>query len=1039
MRGKKRWKAEFYHRFMSQLICVLSVSLILTAGFPVSAAQASSYGQYLSGEGKKESEMTENQYTQISISTEEDLLWLAGNCQLDSWSGDKYIRLENDISLERQKDISIPVFGGIFDGCGFTISGLDIQTAGSAKGLFRYIQEGGEVRNLTVSGQVQPGGSRSQTGILAGVNYGRIINCTVSGSVVGASETGGVAGVNEETGEIRVCASFAIVTGDHYTGGICGTNKGVLNNCSNSGNVNTYSREVAYDLEDLTVENLEDANSMEKIAAHTDTGGIAGYSEGKIYYCSNSGAVGYQHVGYNVGGIVGRLHQGYLQNCTNSGHILGRKDVGGIAGQMEPFWEIQYLNDQLSQLDAEVDIFLDLLQKTNEDLGGLGAEAAHLGGEIGVNLQNISFAAGNLTGAASDLWYIYNQELTGVSSDYSRLNQEWSNLAALDRERAEEGAKWAEQIDFTISGNEWPTVSGNGGSINKPEVSDPFPNAESYAAALRRFGESANGRLTVMNAAAKDKSGGIDTNLEILDAQMREASFRLVSLMEVLEEGAMQTSGNGDALIEQALVLHRLFGEIRDDLFCYEKISVEDVSDEAAGGGLEDPGADSLRGEEVYYDTGAFQKGKITLCLNRGLVEADTAVGGIVGQVAAEYDFDPEDDISVEGTESFHIEQSVKAVVRESRNLGDVAGKKDYVGGIVGRADFGAVISCEAYGNVESAGGSYVGGIAGSSGYCVRSCYYMGELSGKDCVGGIVGRGSDLFYNYAYPEIGYSGERAGSIAGSLAKEGVLYGNYYVQEDFEQTKKDSRSCVPGIDSVGYEHGAEPLSYEEFASREEVPEAFREFTVRFQADGKELAAVTCRYGDGIDPAQIPEVPSKEGFYGMWPEYDYTCVTGNRVLEAEYEKWVTSLADTKQNEGGRPKALVQGKFRPEAFLTLEETPEGTEIVLHSFDSWEENTDGFVVRVFGKDAENAVVELWNGTGYTRTPAKVMGSYLEFAVNDFPKQDGDMVLCVYKITEPEQSGAGGAAAAAVIAGMVVLLAALLLFARRKRRRAPVK
>lgn len=62
--------------------------------------------------------------------------------------------------------------------------------------------------------------------------------------------------------------------------------------------------------------------------------------------------------------------------------------------------------------------------------------------------------------------------------------------------------------------------------------------------------------------------------------------------------------------------------------------------------------------------------------MNRGTVEADTNVGGIVGQVATEYDFDPEDDITLTGTESFDVEQTVKAVIRDSRNLGDVTGKK---------------------------------------------------------------------------------------------------------------------------------------------------------------------------------------------------------------------------------------------------------------------------------------------------------------------------------------------------------------------------
>ena len=179
------------------------------------------------------------------------------------------------------------------------------------------------------------------------MNYGSIENCKFTGNVVGDTDVGGIAGVNAESGEIRRCESSGNVIGNHSAGGIVGNNHGILNNCSNNGNINTYSTEVTYDLEDITMDNLEQINSTSNVAAHTDTGGIAGISDGKIYYCSNSGAIGYQHVGYNTGGIVGRLHQGYLQNCTNTGYVQGRKDVGGIVGQMEPFLEIQYLSDKL--------------------------------------------------------------------------------------------------------------------------------------------------------------------------------------------------------------------------------------------------------------------------------------------------------------------------------------------------------------------------------------------------------------------------------------------------------------------------------------------------------------------------------------------------------------------------------------------------------------------------------------------------------------------------------------------------------------------
>lgn len=998
--------------FMTYMSIALCGALLLTSSLSVSAEESyPSYREYLAGGTESAASVDESQYTVISISTEEELAALAENCQLDVWSRDKYVKLESDIALQEYRDLMIPSFGGIFEGNGHKISNLDIDSAGSAAGLFRYLQVGGIVRNLEVSGKVCPQGSQSQVGILTGVNHGKILNCSVYGNVSGDQDVGGIAGVNEASGEIRRSQSLALVTGNHSAGGICGSNLGTLNNCKNTGSINIYSTEVTYELEDLTMENLEDLNSTANAEAHTDTGGIAGYSEGKIYYCSNSGTVGYQHIGYNTGGIVGRLHQGYVQNCTNTGHIMGRKDVGGIVGQMEPFLEILYLNDKLGEIDQETERFLDLLELTHEDLSSYGSQAASLTKDMTANLRNVNTAMGNLTAAANDLWYIYNQELTGINNDLKRLNDELEGQAEADKENGN-------TTEHTVSGgNLWNSVSGGDLTIQIPN------DSESYLAALRRFGESAGEHLTNVTDATSDRSGGITDNLETLNREAEAAGNALEQLATVLEQGTGKTSENVDALIGQARVLRRSIQELRDDLFRYEGIDLEDTSDEAASEGLENPGNDQT---EAYYDTSAFQQGKVTLCFNQGLIEADTSVGGIVGQVATEYDFDPEEDITVTGVESFHIEQTVKAVIRESCNLGAVVGKKNYVGGVVGKADFGAVISCESYGDISSTGGSYVGGIAGSSSYCVRSCYSMGSLSGKSYVGGIAGKGCDIFYSYAYPALEYTGECVGSIAGQLQEDGVLYGNYYVEGN-----------VPGIDSIGYQDGAAPLAYSDFCSRPGVPENFSQFTVRFVADGQELAALQCRYGEELDTSLIPELPEKEGCYGRWPEFDAAHITGNLVLEAQYEKWISTLASAQEEEG-KAKVLVQGEFLPGDVLEVAEVPEGISLSVTAQSQEETLTESsrsqgaVTVRVLCGEPEQTKVELYQDGAYIQTPAAVMGSYVEFTM----EQPGIFRLTV----EQETSKLKVAVIIAAVLGVLLLIGVIRkISSRRAGRKASLR
>ena len=454
-----------------RLLCfLLGAALLLQTPATAYAEETLTYEQYKGGNGYS-STAQEPDYAIVEISTEEDLRGLAENCVLDSWSRGIKVVLRNDIVLSMESEFSIPTFAGIFDGNSFTISNVKLTGNGSAAGFFRYVQEGAKVRNLTVSGEISPSGSQNQVGGIVGVNYGSIENCKFSGNVIGDNEVGGIAGVNEETGEIRRCESDANVIGNHSAGGIVGNNHGILNNCSNSGSINTYSTEVTYDLDDITMDNLEQINSTSNVTAHTDTGGIAGISDGKIYYCSNSGAIGYQHVGYNTGGIVGRLHQGYLQNCTNTGYVQGRKDVGGIVGQMEPFLEIQYLSDKLKELDTETDKFLDMLDATQKDVSSYSRQASALTKSISTNLKDANSAGNSLTGTTNDLWYIYNQELNGVSNDLKVLNNDLNKQAENDKNNGN-------RHDITLSGND---LSGGDITLSVPD------DTESYKTALKKF------------------------------------------------------------------------------------------------------------------------------------------------------------------------------------------------------------------------------------------------------------------------------------------------------------------------------------------------------------------------------------------------------------------------------------------------------------------------------------------------------------------------------------------------------------------------
>ena len=105
------------------------ISLAL-ASILASASEAAAFMHLISGENARAERKPESEYSKISVSTEEDLALLALDCQLDAWSRDKYVVLENDIVLKEHRGLSIPSFGGIFDSGGLRLGDVPLCAGG---------------------------------------------------------------------------------------------------------------------------------------------------------------------------------------------------------------------------------------------------------------------------------------------------------------------------------------------------------------------------------------------------------------------------------------------------------------------------------------------------------------------------------------------------------------------------------------------------------------------------------------------------------------------------------------------------------------------------------------------------------------------------------------------------------------------------------------------------------------------------------------------------------------------------------------------
>lgn len=299
----------------------------------------------------------------IYLSNAEDILTLAENCILDTWSIGKTVVLNNEIDMSGVEFTGIPTFGGYFYGQGYKISGIHMEQDASVVGFFRYLQKNAVVDSLYLVADIEANGTSTVVGGIVGNNAGNVRNCTFTGTVNGKEQIGGIAGFNRAMGIIENCIVNGEVYGNHYIGGIVGKNAGVIRDCTNQAKINTTSSQNTIGLSLDVNMNIADLTDKESVESATNLGGIAGINSGVIRSCTNSENVGYKKMGYNVGGIAG-TQNGYIVDCINQGNIEGANGVGGIAGQFMPSIVMEFGPDPIKTVDRK----MNSVKNSMEDL-----------------------------------------------------------------------------------------------------------------------------------------------------------------------------------------------------------------------------------------------------------------------------------------------------------------------------------------------------------------------------------------------------------------------------------------------------------------------------------------------------------------------------------------------------------------------------------------------------------------------------------------------------------------------------------------------
>ncbi len=1019
---QNNWK----YKMKRSTAVILSLFLCVLLMFPVSA-----YAQEADG-------------TTIHIQTQEDLKELAENSRLDTWSQGITVILDNNLTLDETADefLPIPTFGGTFQGNDHTISGISLNGEDSRAGLFDTLQTNAVINHLVVVGQVTPSGDGDTIGGLVGKNYGKISNCSFEGTIRGNVSVGGLAGINETTGQIINCQFQGTVIGEHYVGGIAGQNTGSLIQCENYGEVNTAAIEVSADISDISL-----LRTTESVPAGTDIGGITGFSNGVIQSCENAGKVGYEHMGYNVGGIVGR-QSGYLDGCKNTGTVNGRKDVGGIVGQLEPQVTLRYDEDLLDQLWVELDTLQSL---TNQAAVDAQASSNDLSGSISGLISNIGTAkdaVSGLSGAITD-WSNENiQKIDDISariswiiSESEPILNELGNVVELLENTSSLLTQTAEKVEGT--GEQGDTVAATLQLISE-DLKEAASSAENCRNHLRSaldiakrivngedkgiqsiedelraaVTEAQNVKTSLENAVTNGENA--KKELEAMGDQGNEALHLLTQIMDSAKQGISSMGGvsdqitsvvstlaeepaisftpvdssitsQGDALdVALSQVLNSASGlqgsitSSSDTLISdFDAINgqVQVITDLLQQQMEEDKEKDAADSFEDISDENADSSvsGKIQGATNSGEVFGDINVAGIVGSMSVEYDFDPEDDLTKDGSRSLDFQYRTLAVVTDCINEGEILAKKDYAGGIVGRMDLGAVKACENYGTIESSSGDYIGGIAGISRATIRNCYVKCSLSGGNYVGGVTGASEEntvVSGCYTLVDITDAERYFGAVSGT--ESGEFTENYYVSD-----------TLAGLGRISYAGKAEPLPFETFAQVESIPEKMTQFILRFLVEDEEIKSQSFSYGDSFDADVFPEIPVKDGYYSFWDTQDLIELHFDKTVTAKYERYVLTLPSQTTRESGRSVFLVDGDFDGNATLTVFDAEE-TEWIhgKKAEEQWtlfcsDDSQDSYTVRYLSPEekAEGYDVYVKTDGQWEKADCVTFGSYLVFPV----------------------------------------------------------
>ena len=843
----------------------------------------------------------------VRIGSASEFCELAENGGVEAYSKNKTFILTGDIDLSGHPGLSVPAFFGTFDGKGHKISGLSYNRESYTSGLFRYVRQGAVIRNLVVSASITVSDNSLITGGICGINEGIISDCTFEGEIKGKNITGGIAAINEVPGTIMACTNRANVQGYYFTGGICGKNYGVIGYSFNRGVVNTDNEWI-----EVFDETNPKADRMSAILSGgysregeetyltlkgMDTGGITGYSMGAVFQSDNYGDIGYEHSGYNVGGIAGR-QAGFVSFCGNYGNIYGRKDVGGIVGQMEPYLTLE----DLETLPEAVDTLHDLVDKSLDDandssdaimddvklLSDYAKNVVDAGDSLTTTgkeyLDNIGDAANSLQARvdyltetmpeilddlddANDSFHDTAKSINKLMNDANVVNR----LSDSEKEEIEKDKEILEKRKIKDLPERYEAVKDilsiiipeelDASKDTKKNVNKLYDNLDDISDDLHDTVSDTTEVIEHINGMPKPTMPKLgeefDLSKEVLRLNLDAMSDTISALADHSENSSDIVTADLSDVNDQ---VNKVFHIISDEL--------DRIGDFAKGD------TDEIINDVSEEDIEAIEQGRVDHCTNNGIVRGDIDIGGIGGSMYTDSE-DPEENAAGNIDGGFSDKYLLRNIILECTNNGQIESKKDGVGGIVGYMGHGIVARSESIGSIKSKEGSYAGGIAGQSFSIIKDSNAMSYLDASSYVGGIAGFGTTITGCSAIPVFEEpNNNRFGSIAGQIEADKdthmqhleVVSDNRYVNDD-----------VGAIDYLSMTGRADSVSYNELISADSVSDDFNMVPVFFitidEDDDTEIIGIKrLPYGTDLSTVDFPEVMGiEEDEYVKWPHFD------------------------------------------------------------------------------------------------------------------------------------------------------------------------